>query len=245
MKFLFPRVTVLMTVHMKTDTLEEAIQSVLHQTRQDFQFLILDSGLWIGRDDERAMKMASIHDRYANRPRIEWVFTGEHPDDWKTTCMVSKVTNMAIVNRLVRGKYVSTFYDDDIYYPEFIEKMAGYLDAHPEADAVRCSEERAEILPDGQYRKTGALMAREDITGENYDCRVDGMQVMLKMAVFDRIEYPYLPEEADQCSHSDGVFLNKVGRVIDRMHFVEDILCEHRATPVSTFTPTQEKSRLE
>lgn len=248
MKYLFPKVTILMTVHMKADTLESAINSVLQQTRQDFQFIIADSGLWHGRNDERSDKMRWIYERYYNHEKIEWIFTGEQPDDYKKYCMVSKVTNAVLrEDDLVRGEYLSTFYDDDLYEYTFIKKMAGFLDNNHDYDAVRCSERRIEIPenPLEAERETGVFVADKDFfPGDNMDCVVDGMQVMMRMGAIRHIDYPYLPEAEESCSHSDGIFFNKFGAMMTKMGHINEVLCTHRATPVSTYTPTAEKKRL-
>ena len=246
MKYLFPKITILMTVHMKTDTLVSAIESVLNQTRQDFQFIIADSGLWQNRDDMRSLSMLEIYNKYHSRPKIEWIFTGEQADDYKKYCMVSKVTN-AILHEddLVRGEYLSTFYDDDLYEPTFIEKMAGFLDNNHDYDAVRCSERRVEILVDTFQQETGIFVADKDfMPGDNMDCVVDGMQVMMRMNVIRSLDYPYLPEEEESCSHSDGIFFNRFSMMMSKMGHINEVLCTHRATPVSTYTPTAEKCRL-
>lgn len=247
MKYLFPKVTILMTVHMKSETLEEAILSVLGQTRQDFQFVIVDSGAWHGSNTPRAEKMRDIYNRYSGNEKIEWVFTGENYEMSKTVCMIGKVTNEAFKAQLVRGEFVSTFYDDDVYRPDFIEKMAGFLEAeaHKEYDAVRCSQARTAIHPDGHSESTGMLVADNDIQkDENMDCRVDGMQVMMRLSTINKMLYPYLPEDIENCSHSDGVFFNSFGAVMNKMGFINEVLCEHRHTPDSTYSPTEEKKRL-
>jgi len=239
MKFLEPTITCLLTSHMKPDYLPEALESVLNQTRTDFQLLIIDSGQWINKKDEASLKMYKIYNDFHNHPLIEWVFTGESEAHHKTVCPVAHWTNCAIKAGLIRGKYFCTFYDDDRYYPQFMEKMAGYLDEHPEVKVVWCSERRIEIRPNGQVVETGVIKADRIRSGETFDCAVDGMQVMIRKGVLDLIDYPWLDEDIENCSHSDGVFLNKIGKLGIQFYPIHEILCEHRATPISTYTPTK------
>lgn len=237
-KILEPTITCLMMSHMKYPYFEEAVESVLAQTRVDYELIIVDSGAWIGKPGQQETDMNICYLKYKEHPRITWITTGELPDMHKSICMVAHWTNIAYKQRLLRGKYFCTFYDDDYYYPEFFEKMAGYMDANPDCMAVRCTQARAKIHENGLKEYTPSLEAKEDISGQNFDCRVDGGQVMLRTEVLDKIPYPLLDENMEHCSHSDGVFLNKVGAVIDKMHFINETLYEHRHTPISTFTPT-------
>lgn len=241
MKMLEPTITCLVMSHMKS-TLRAALRSLTDQTRShDLQVVIIDSGAWFDTDGEVSNEMLAIYKEFKDIPIFEWYFTGEASNLREKVCPVSHWTNLAIREGLLRGKFLCTFYDDDLYYPTFIEKMAGYLDEHPEAQIVRCSEARTFIKPDGTTGSTPSLMADREIPGgENLDCVVDGMQVMFRRELLDKIEGPWLPEDPDisSCSHSDGIFFNKVSKVIDKMHFIPEVLCEHRSTQYSTYTPT-------
>lgn len=238
--------------HLKP-TLGEALESVTNQTRsQDMQIVVVDSGAWMDADVDTQQKMYPIYKHFSAHPLVDWYFTGEPKNARELYCPVSHWSNLAFRQGLVRGKYVCFFYDDDIYYPTFIEKMAGYLDANPSAMAVRCTEARTVIYPDGRKESTPQLVAdRVMMGGENMDCVVDGMQVMLRKEVInemihrqtsgDVIDWELYPETPDwnSCSHSDGIFFNKMTKVIDKLHIISEVLCEHRSTQYSTFTPSK------
>jgi glycosyltransferase involved in cell wall biosynthesis len=237
-KFLFPSVTVILVSHMKP-YLREALSSVVGQTRTDIQVLVLDSGQWINRDDERSAAMAKIYEDYQAHPLVEWVFTGEDPELRREVCPIAFVTNEAIRAGLVRGRYVCTFYDDDVYAPVFVERMAGFLDAHPEARAVWCSQDRVAVSADGSSRSVGQIMATGPRYGPTFDCQVDGAQVMFRRDVLDEIGDPWLPENpGDSCRHSDGIFLDKLGTVCGVVPHIAEVLLAHRFTPISTYTPS-------
>jgi len=231
-----------MTAHMKP-TLGEAIRSVLTQTRQDFALVIVDSGAWVRKKDDVSRKIQEDYLTYVIDPRIEWVFTGERPNMGKEVCMVSHVFNQAYEVGLLRGKYICTFYDDDLYYPDFFEKMAGYLDEHPDSSIVRCSEQWT-VLKDGAQEDIKVLRADRVLSrDENMDCVVDGMQVMFRKQVLDDLKQafwkePLMDPRPEECRHSDGLFFNKMRGVIKQMDYIDEILCRHRFTPHSTFTPS-------
>lgn len=238
MKFLAPAVTIVLTAHMKP-TLGDALASVICQRRKDFQCLVLDSGQWIEEPGERAAAMGAIYRQYQDHPLIEWVFTGEPPDLIERKCPVSWVTNEAIRAGLVRGRYMCTFYDDDLYDPWFTSVMAGYLDEHPDAQAVWCSQNRATLRPGGDTDVHGIIPAAGAKGPGQMDCLVDGAQVMWRREMLDVIGDPWLPEDAnvDSCRHSDGIFLEKLAIAAGVVHPVEGALVTHRHTTFSTYSP--------
>lgn len=223
--------------------LREALESVASQTQTDAQVLLVDSGQWIGKSDELSKMMEKIYQDYVNHPMIEWMFTGEDENMHKNVCMVGYITNKVIEAGLIRGKYFCTFYDDDLYYPQFFEKMAGYLDSHPQSMAVMCIEKRTEITENGAIIDAGVIDPKEPLSGKNFDFVIDGMQVMLRTKILKKIEKPWFVEDTANCCHSDGIFLNKVG-LVTQVDYLPELLCEHRATPFSTYTPTVSQDAL-
>lgn len=233
-----PAITCLLTAHMKP-TLRDALDSILGQTRLDIQVLVVDSGRWRGRPGPTSREMARIHGHYSRHPLIEWTFTGEGPDLKASKCPVGWATNQAIRAGLVRGRYMCTFYDDDRYLPRFMEVMAGYLDRHPNAEAVWCTQLLARLEQDGTETTIGIRSADGPKFGASFDCRVDGAQVMWHTAALDRIGDPWLPEDPESCGHSDGIFLDKLGNAVGTVPAVPEALCVHRFTSLSAYTPLQ------
>jgi hypothetical protein len=239
MRFLQPAVTCILTAHMKP-YLRDSLVSLLAQTRQhDVQVLVVDSGQWLGRDDETSRAMAAVHADFAGHPMFEWVFTGEPADLRNRLCPVAWATNEVIRAGLVRGRYVCTFYDDDRYHPTFMQEMAGFLDTHLDAGAVWCSQNRIRLDRDGSETLIGVIAATGPKNG-NWDCQVDGGQIMFRRTVLEAIGDPWLPEDpADgSCRHSDGIFLEKLGAVCGTVPAIGEVLMDHRFSPISTYTPS-------
>ncbi len=233
-----PAVTTLLTSHMKGRYLREALESVLAQTRRDIHILVVDSGRW--RDQPGlavARETADVHADYSGHPLVEWAFTGEPENLAQTRCAVGWATNQAIRAGLVRGRYMHTFYDDDRLLPTFTERMAGFLDANPQAGAVWCSQFVGFIDAEGVEQIVAVRAASEPKYGAQFDCRVDGGQVMWRTALLDRIGDPWLPEDRASCYHSDGVFLDKLGEVCGIVPNIPDVLCVNRKTPLSVYSP--------
>ncbi len=239
-KSLSPTVSIIMPSHMKPEYLPSSLDSVLAQTRLDFQLIVVDSGEWIEQPNAVAQAMAKIYARYSVHPLIEWVNDAQLPGLIHRVCPISQVVNRALSSGLARGKYVCVFVDDDLYHPQFIEKMAGFLDEHPEHRAVYCSQDRIEIRMDGSTIPSGpTIMALGPRTA--FDNNVDFLQFMWHRSVLDELEYPWLAEDAadESCRHSDGTFMDRVAAHVGPVPNVEDILVTHRYTPVSTYSPSR------
>lgn len=241
-----PRVTCILTAHMKP-YLRNALASTVGQTAADrLDVVVMDSGQWcvegkVRSDDPTSLEMATIRRRYFGvGPVRQWYFTGEGPGIRREKCPVGWATNQAIRAGHVTGEYVCTFYDDDRWHPTFVERMAGYLDDHPDELAVWCSQNRIRLDPDGRETLVGVIEASGPKRPGQWDCQVDGGQVMFRREVLDKIGDPWLPESPDNaiCRHSDGIFLEKLGAVAGIVQSIADVLYDHRFTPISTYTPS-------
>lgn len=231
-----PAVTCLVMSHMKI-YLDEALRSLQNQDRRrDIDVVIMDSGAWLGKTDAVSVRMREIYDGFKDEPTFTWYFTGESGPS-SSFCPVSHWTNEAIRNGLIRGRYFCTFYDDDRYYPDFMRKMAGYLDAHPGHDAVWCSENISKLMPSGERVVIGQRPAHVDKSGQTFDCVVDGMQVMIRSKLLGQLLPPAMDERPEHCFHSDGLFLNRVAALGVTFFHIPEALCEHVHTPASTYTP--------
>lgn len=240
MKMLSPAITCLMMTHGKP-TLESSLRSLLQQTRlRDVQIIVIDSGVWLTDVTSKTNKLtAAAYVKYERLPNVEWYLTGEPVNAKTLYCPVAHWTNVAFQENLIRGRYFCTFYDDDRYAPTFMAKMAGYLDTHPECDAVRCSERWTSVDKTGNETPGRTLRAIRTLTKDDrFDSVVDGMQVMMRTSAVKRIGNPVMDDATGTCRHSDGVFFERLAKVIPQMDYIEDTLCEHRFTPDSTYTPS-------
>lgn len=242
MKVLNPIVSIVMASHMKPEYLPTAVYSVLDQTRQDFELIVVDSGEWINQPNS---PMEQVYQRLSRHPLIEWVSLGESPRLIERACPYAYIWNMAIRD-LVRGKYVCFFTDDDLYKPNFLEEMVGYLNANPEAGAVFCAQDRERQIA-GEWFPEPGISA--DTTRSTFDNYVDMIQMMVRyqtlmdMSPWDEGDveewraFQWFPEDpADaSCRHADGQFMDKVGQLLGEVPNIPQVLCTHRYTPVSTY----------
>lgn len=121
-----PRVTVAMTTYNGATHLRETIDSILAQTFDQFEFLIVDDA---SKDDTR-----SIIGAYGDS-RIRLV-------ENERNLGISESRNRAI--RLARGEYIAATDQDDLSARTRLERQVEYLDSHPEtilvSSAVRLLE---------------------------------------------------------------------------------------------------------
>jgi glycosyltransferase involved in cell wall biosynthesis len=109
------RFTVVIPAFNAARTVVSSIRSVLEQTTQDFELIVVDDG---STDGTVARARAFEKD-----PRVR-VFRQPNRGP-------SAARNTGIVN--ARGSYVSMLDADDLWLPEYLEVMGGALDAAPEA----------------------------------------------------------------------------------------------------------------
>jgi len=115
-----PKVSVLVPCHDLGRFLDEAVDSVLRQTRQDFEILVVNDG---STDDATNALLAS----YA-RPRTR-VLTTEHRG-------LARARNLALEH--AAGEYVCALDADDRLEPRFLEKTVGALERDPALTFVSC-----------------------------------------------------------------------------------------------------------
>lgn len=110
-----PDVTVLMSVYNGERYLEEAIESILGQTFQDFEFIIINDGSTDGTEE--------ILTRYQQMDDRIRVYDQEN---------LGLIAALNMGCQLARGKYIARMDADDVSLPERFSRQLSYMDAHPE-----------------------------------------------------------------------------------------------------------------
>ena len=112
-----PKVSVVMNAMNGDPWIDECIQSVLAQTLQDFEFIIINDGS----TDGTWQKINSYQD-----PRIR-AFT-------QTNIGIAASANRGI--SLARAPYIARIDQDDVMLPTRLEKQLAFLDANPDVAFV-------------------------------------------------------------------------------------------------------------
>lgn len=121
-----PKVSVIVPNYNHAPFLHQRIDSVLGQTFQDFELILLDDG---SSDDSR-----SILSSYAASPRIRVDFSAANSGS------TFKQWNRGV--GLARGAYVWIAESDDYAEPRYLERLVGALDSEPRAAFVYCRSRR-------------------------------------------------------------------------------------------------------
>lgn len=204
-----PKISVLMPVYKTPEPfLREAVESILNQTAENFEFLILDDC-----PEDRAAEavIASYDDA-----RIKY-FRNER--------------NLGIAgsrNRLMEmatGDYLAVTDHDDVSLPQRLEKEAAYLDAHRECGVVS-----------GWYqllcRKRGRIRRRPEHNAEIGAALAEGCAVihpacMLRRQELERLGVRY--EEAYTPAEDYALFMRLRGRT--GFYNLQEVLLLYRNFP--------------
>ena len=146
------------------------------------------------------------------------------------------------------GDYICWLSDDDLFLPNYIEDLAGYLDANPEI-ACCYGGNLVEVWGEG-----GKIMDAESLPREGYvvynsgwlpACRIDGGQFMVRRSALDLLEWPWCPEEASDdptisamslpSRYCDAIYMNKIANAVGIYPIKKPVMIQRR-TPLSGHT---------
>ena len=106
-----PMVSVIVPTHNRPDTLTEAVCSVLNQTFEDFEIIVInDAGIEVAKQLDRLNAYEKIMYLRHNRNRG-----------------LAAARNSGI--KLAKGKYIAYLDDDDIFYPNHLETLVTFLES--------------------------------------------------------------------------------------------------------------------
>jgi len=127
-----PVVSVVVPVHNADSTLSSALESILSQTRRDFELIAIDDGSTDG-----TARLLADFARRDSRVRL---------------LQPGRVGLVGALNEglsAARGQYVARFDADDFAHPDRLAEQTAYLEAHPEiavvGSLVECFSEDAEV----------------------------------------------------------------------------------------------------
>lgn len=107
-----------MSVYNGAPFVREAIESVLNQTFEDFEFIIFD---------DKSLDASATIIRSNPDARIRFFENAENVGLTKNLCRGMEIA---------KGEYVARMDADDVCLPERFERQARFLDAHPEISAL-------------------------------------------------------------------------------------------------------------
>ena len=114
-------VTVIMPVYNGLPYVIEAIESVLNQTYENIEFIVINDASNDGTLEELSKYESKL-------------------------TLISNSDNLGIygtMNRgieLANGEYIAIYHADDIYLPTIVEKEVEFLETYPDCGAVFCAD---------------------------------------------------------------------------------------------------------
>lgn len=156
-----PKVTVVIPCYNDGKYIDEAVDSILAQTYQNFEIIIVNDGS----TDSFTNNLLSNY----NKPKTKVFF--------KENGHLSSARNHGIKNS--KSEYILPFDADDIFEPTYLEKAVKILDENPEIGVVTCDIRLFENAKGVWRSKSGDVMdllAKNDICGNSlfrYQCWID------------------------------------------------------------------------
>lgn len=142
-----PNVSIIIATFNREKLLHEAIQSVLSQTYDNFELIIIDDGS----TDNTPSMITEFND-----PRLHY----QHFPNKGRSC----ARNVGL--RLAKGNYIAFLDSDDLYLPEKLAQQVSYLDTHPETGMIYtsayCIDEKGNLLTH-KYEATTSGMIYKNI----------------------------------------------------------------------------------
>lgn len=130
-----PEISVIMTVHNGMPFVREAVESVLGQTFDDFEFIIVDNA--------SADQTQSLLERYRAKDSRIRLFLER--SDLGQTMALNKAVEHA------KGRYLARMDADDVSLPDRLAVQRAFMRSHPQAGAVGSWHE--EMTPSGRSLK--------------------------------------------------------------------------------------------
>lgn len=165
----FPKVSIILLTHNRSEYLSEAIESVKNQTMKNWEIIIID--------DFSTKQTEVILKNTIKDERIRAFKTNYDVDN------ISVLWNRAL--DFATGEYIAMLDDDNRKCPAFCQEMSEYLDNHLSLDAVVCHN--YEMGEDGKVDKVIKLsdeLSKESILKRN--C-VDSGNLMFRRSVLSKV----------------------------------------------------------
>lgn len=218
--------------HNKPNLVREAVQSVLDQTYQNWEAVLIDSGLLLEQG----------YFDYLKDPRIRVIPSGETLDMAAKMNMASWCVNNVLNSDLLHGDLIMYLADDDILYKEAFTAFWNYYDEHRrEPQAMYASQDIGVIDRKGRTKVIGQRIADRPAglfcKGRKLDCQVDNLQFCHARAILARMKAAYgtdryHSEDKRDAWHADGIFMEQVG-ALTKVHNINTLVSLNRRTITS------------
>jgi glycosyltransferase involved in cell wall biosynthesis len=227
-----PDVSIIIVSHNKPQFVTEAVRSVLAQTHQNWQGILIDSGVLLGKGFFNDLR----------DPRLEIIASGETPEIARTKNMASWCFNKLINEGRIRGELLMYLCDDDVLYPNAFAAFWNYFIEHQrEPQAMYAAQDIAVVDAAGHTKIIGRREADRPAgkfcKGRRLDSEVDYLQFCHATAILDALRKKYRTseihsEDKRHSYHADGIFMERVGSLAT-VHPIHVVTSMNRRTASS------------
>jgi glycosyltransferase involved in cell wall biosynthesis len=165
-----PRVSVIVPTYQRAAVVLEALESVLAQTLDDLEVLLVDDGSTDGTEE-------AVRARFGDEPRLRILRQANGG--------ASSARNLGLEH--ARGAYVSFLDSDDLYDPEYLARQVQRLESKPGAGVVVCDARYEGTWPRAGTTVFGRASFRPPL---DLDAILDGAWVLPSCLMFRRAEAP-------------------------------------------------------
>ena len=184
-----PLVTIYITNHNYGKYINKAIRSVLDQSLNEFELIIIDDG-----STDNSLK---IIDQYKNHRKIISVYQKNKG--------LTVSNNIAL--RLSRGKYIIRLDADDWLDPNALQIMSDYLEKNPQDAATRIAKRTKvtseQILNAFKGLNQPNLQENQKLLDQTDPALVNGMKKLIQIMVENKL----IPKAIDPVSILDDRFI--------------------------------------
>lgn len=180
-------ISVVMPTYNYARYIGEAIDSVLAQTRSDYEIIVIDDGSNDGTGD-------LIKNKY---PMVRYFYTKQNG--------VSSARNLGI--KVSKGEFIAFLDADDVWLPEKLEKQIDVFNKKKEVGMVyteNCSFDKYNRIVDRSLGKREKLMRGDVVRNIFLNSYLTTSTVMVRKAVFDRVG---LFEEQLKAAEDDNMWM--------------------------------------
>ena len=224
--------SVIIVSHDKPRFIREALKSVLDQTHQNWQAILVDSGVLLNQG----------HFKEYTDPRLQIIPSGETRALAQTKNMASWCFNNVIRSGILTGELILYLCDDDLFYPEAFSTYWNFYTANDrKPQAMYASQDIGAVEGDGPLQIIGQRRAKKPAgkfcRGMRLDCKVDYLQFCHTAGILDEYRKVYKTDEIHtedkrNAHHADGIFMERVG-ALTKVFNIDKVTSINRRTDAS------------
>lgn len=213
------KTSIILISHNRPEFLKEALESLLNQTDKNLEVILLECS------------SQPEPTEYLNTVKDERVRVFDAKSD-----NISQLWNLGI--DIARGEYIGLLDDDNHKRPQFVEKMAGALDAHTEWSAVGCQFVTIDVTGT-KYGKPWPNIAVFDPVKEISQNYIDSGCLLFRKSLIKQIGY----FDERLWTNEDYDFILRIIRQGRTIGWIPEALLEYRQHLVRRMTDDKNLGR--